>query len=587
MKTLRKTFAAVATLCASCLAFPDYAQNFLPPTGYSFNFNGSTMGTTPNIRQTHNYSIINIETMYGMTDMYLAGWSALATPGEVTYQFTAPGDPTNILYQNTIGVHGDEISVGSITVGTQPLILISYRSTGGSTSAYMLDIYKVTNGSPVVSFWGSLILSTNIGGDGRISMDCHKGYGVAVAYATPQGIETRVANSSTGSLVVGQSIPLAGTSGNLCPDVAISHAGSGPLSVHYVYYNPGNYRITESMMDFGTLLTAPSTPPIAPAIQDINQLPTTTNNFFRYIRPIIDCPDHYDVDNWAYAYCYTTSSNGGPNALPSDGIFVRHIDYHSAGIPTTVNLTDGSLGNVPCLDEYPVFPALYYGEGGNGFPTDQIYVAWYNQVNQAQDGGMFVGVHMREDGTGLFNDPDYYTIPNSYNSNSVNTFYPFNLYDYYIGPIALSKNSDAKYDMSPNFLYTTYFYRDPSYTFYLNHAFHKWNDNSVYRTTGNTSDVRPVCGPVTSVKQLGNEVQVQPNPFKDVIHVSLTLPEDGEVHTAVSDLLGRVVWAHIETLTKGDHTLQTDNLANIPAGIYMLNTSLNGKSIDARKVVKQ
>jgi len=583
MKTLRKTFAAVATLCASCLAVDNYGQTFLSPTAYNFNFNGSAMATMPNIRQTHNYSIINIETGYGIADMYLAGWSSLSTPGEVTYQFTAPGDPTNMLYQGLINVPGDEISVGSISIGSQPLILISYRSTSG-TAGYKLDIYKVTTGAFPISFYGTLNISSNIGGDGRISMDCHRGYGVAIAYATPQGIETRVASTIGGSLMIGQSIALTGTSGNICPDVAISHAGN--LNVHYVYYNPNNYRITESVVDFNTLLT--TTLPQSPFIEDINQLPISTYNFFRYIRPIIDCPDHYDVDNWAYTYCYNTSPGGGANALPSNGVFVRHVDYHTSGTPMTVNVTDGSLGNVPCLDEYPVFPALYYGEGGNGFATDQIYVAWYNQINQAQNGGMFVGVHMREDGSGFLNDPDYYTVPNSYNSNSVQTILPFNLYDYYIGPIALSKNSDAKYDIATNFLYTTYFYSDPTNTFYLDHVFHKWNDNSAYRTTGNASVVRPECGGVAGLSQLTNgQLTVQPNPFKDAMQISFSLPEDGEVHTAVYDISGRVVWTHTETLAKGNHILQTDNLNNISAGIYMLHTSLNWKSIDVRKVVKQ
>lgn len=591
---MRKKTNILTTLTAcliSCIGAQSYGQNFVPPAAYSFDYNSAALQSPDNVNHTANYSIANIPTGFGAADMYLGGWSSLGTGSEVTYQFTVPGNPTGMFYQGIIPIpNGTEVTVGSVRVNTLDYILIAYRLIGAA-SGYKLDLYRINISTTTpISFSGSFTLSTSSGGDGRISMDCHKQYGVALVYPTTAGIETRVANTSGGTWAISPAVTLTGTAGNTSPDVAFNHSNSG-LNVHYVYYNPSTYRLTESVLDFYAILGNLSGS-MTPAVEDVNQLPVSPYNFFRLVRPVIDCPDHYDVDNWAYAYTYTLAPNTvGPNGfLKTEGIFVRHVDYHSSGVPATVNVTDGSLGNAPCMDYYPIYPTLCYGEEMSGFNTGQIYVSWYNQENPTQDGGMFVGVHMRENGGGLLSVPDYLTIPNSLNSYSVNSIHATNLYDYYISPIALSKNSDAISALAPDFLYTTYLYRDVPfpYPYLFNHVFHKWNDNTAYKGSApSLSALFPEYGSLSDLKQLETGMQVQPNPFNNAARASFTLTEDGTLRLQLSDIVGRVVWQREETAIKGAHTAQLDNLQKVPAGVYMLKASLNGKPVDTKKIIKQ
>ena len=569
-----------ATLLTAIFSLCSYAQNFLTPIANHFTYNGGLLTTDQNTRQVANYSIRDRPTGFGSADLYLSGWSSL-NGGEVTWQFTAPGDNTNILAQGVISnVDYHELAVGSVRDNNGiDLILIAYR-TGGI--AYRLDVYRITNSTITpVAYNNTFPLSTNVGGDGRISMDCHFEYGVAIAWSAPAGIETRVMQSNAG--LFSPVITLAGTGGNLSPDVAFSHA-NGVLNVHYVYYDPSTFRITESVVNFYTLLYSTMST-LAPTIEDINQLPIDPNNYFRFVRPVIDCPDHYDVENWAYTYTYSTTAYFNPYSTA--GIFVRHVDYHSAGTPVTTDVTNGSLGNAPCVDYHPIAPALCYGEEMDGGFTGQIHVAWYNQRSTAPGGGMFVGVHMTEDGSSVINDPDYFLIPNPYNSYSINTSEISFIYDYYLAPIALSKNSDL--NIAPNVLYTSYFYQDATPSFHLNHVFHKWYDNMGYKTnsTSTLSSVHADCSKQKNNPVLLNALKAQPNPFNEAFNISLNIPEDGVVDLVLSDISGRIVWKRSEHLGTGSHSIPTENLKNASAGIYLLNASLNGRLISTAKLVKQ
>lgn len=589
---MKKTnlLTAVAVCALSAIGSRSYGQTFVPPVAYNFDYNSVALSNTPNVCHTANYSITNIETGFGTTDLYLGAWSSMGgTMSEVTYQFTAPGNPSSMLFQGTIPVaNADEVTVGSVQMNGADYILIAYRYAN-ITASYRMTLYRINMSTTApLTFAGTTTLSTNTGGDGRISMDCHRKYGVAVVYPTSAGIETRVANTSGGTLVMSAGVTLAGTTGNSSPDVAFSHFNGG-MNLHYVYYKPSTYELTESVLDYNVLLgiTTPTT--IAPVIEDINPLTASAYNFFRYVRPVIDCPDHYDVDNWAYTYTYNLAYF--PNsigAMPTEGIFVRFVDYHSAGAPTTVNVADGSMGNAPCLDYFPIFPTLCYGEDGFGFNTGQIHVAWYNQQNPTQDGGMFVAVHMREDGSGFLSMPDYLVIPNSSNSWVVQTSLVINLLDYYISPIALSKNSDAMFDIAPNFLYTTYLHGNPSSALRLNHAFHEWGNNSAYRgpQPAATKRFTGLCG-TQELKSSKSTMQVQPNPFINVARATFSLPEEGKLQLQLSDLLGRVVWQQEAAARKGAYTAELDNLQQLPAGVYLLKSCLNGKPMDTQKIVKQ
>lgn len=573
----------------SAVSVMSHGQYFVPPLADHYDYNGTGLPNAGNnVRHTSNYSIANIPTGFGDADVYIAGWSRQGGPSEVTYQFTTPGSPSSILYQGTIPLpNADEVSVGSVRMNSDDYILVAYLSLG-TTASYRINLYRINNSTVTpISFGGGLTLSTNASADGRISMDCHRQYGVAVAYTTTAGIETRVATTSGGGLTMSAGVTLAGTFGNLSPDVAFSHFNGG-MNLHYVYYNPSTYRITESVLDYNTVLTTTAPTTLAPFVEDINQLPVSPYNFFRYVRPVIDCPDHYDVDNWAYTYTYSLIS--APNAngsMPTEGIFVRYVDYHSGGTAATVNVADGSLGNAPCLDYYPIFPVLSYGEEVAGYNAGQIHVAWFNQENPTQDGGMFVAVHMSEDGSSLLSMPDYLVIPNSLNSFAIRSSIAVNLYDYYISPIALSKNSDAMFNILPNYLYTTYLYEGAPYSMRLNHAFHEFGNNNAYK--GSPAKDRLFTGHCSTpdTKQQQDGIKVHPNPFVDVAQVSFQLQEDSRIRLQLIDLVGRVVWQQEETAAKGTYTSQLAGLQKLPSGVYVLSAYVNGKPAGTQKVVRQ
>jgi len=428
-------------------------------------------------------------------------------------------------------------------------LLVAYYKAG---TGHFMDIYEVTGSTinPVV--YSSTMMLSNSPNYGRIRMDCHKLYGVALAWQYPGiGIQTLVGDLGTWSGVT----TFSGTGGESGPDVAFSHS-SGPLNVHYVYYNNSTGNMTESVFDWSVLLGTPGSVP--PIIEDVNFVGAGMA-----LRPVLDCPDHYDAENWAYTY----ADNGGK-------ILVRYIDYHTAATPLTVAVNSGALGNVPTSSIHKVFdPALHYGNGGIGGGTGQITVGWYATNGSWLNG--YMALEMTEDGSGLISAPDYMALPNAFTPS----FYPLRK------GIAFSKGSDDP--LVPPFLYTTFYDLDPGTVLYnLHHAFHKWG-MPVFKGGGFT-DPHPECG-IHARQALAatSRLSAYPNPFRESIQTSVSLEEDGMLQLEMFDLTGRRVWQHQAAMTKGSHQVSTGSLKALAPGTYVLNASLNGKKIGTQKVTRQ
>lgn len=560
--SLRK--AAVLLPFLSIGVAPVMAQFFTTPVADEYVF-----GSTPDVikpQVTANYSRGNFPSGFGNTDLYLSSWSSNDPNGmgEFIYTFTSPTVPTAIMSQGSILYkYVADLEVGIVNDGGgSHHILVAYYDYVGSHSptgnpGHILDIYKLTGspGSPMVlTNQIQLSYSNNYG---RISMDSHKNYAVAIAWEVPgKGIQTIVGDQGNWSGIT----TLDGTWSEEGPDVAFSHSASN-LNVHFVYKNPGAGTITESMLDWPLLLSIPfgSTALISPAIEDIDGVPFPVSNL------VIDCPDHYDVENWAYTY--------------TDGefVFVRHIDYHSTGTPMTTVVNDGSFSNYPLSKKYYAStPTLHYGDGAmSGGSTGQISVGWYTSV---QNGGFsnYTALEMTEDGSSMISLPDYMELPNS------NLPYTFGT-----SGIAYSKMSDGAGSLAPEFMFATYFTeKTPGSGYYeLHHAFHKWND-LIFRGAGSTEHDVNCESPSRKAQADVLLTTTSPNPFKSRFTHNITLKEEAEIQLTLVNVSGQVIAQKTAKLARGNHSMEMAGLDKVPIGNYILSTNVNGKTVGTKVMVK-
>jgi hypothetical protein len=82
-------------------------------------------------------------------------------------------------------------------------------------------------------------------------------------------------------------------------------------------------------------------------------------------------------------------------------------------------------------------------------------------------------------------------------------------------------------------------------------------------------------------------MKAYPNPFNEVINTSVTLNKKGIVQLELLDIAGRTVSHYTSTLEKGTYPLQLNGLQNIISGTYFLKTSVDGKKVSVRSVIKK
>lgn len=568
VKFLRQPAVLLSLLIAGFS--PASAQMFNAPVADEFIFGDPAASNLPKV--TANYSHRDIPTAFGVNDLYLSSWSTNNPGGgsisEFMCMFTAPSTPTAVVSQGSF-LYRDvaDLEVGMVfdnNIGDYVILVAYYDYTGVNSITgqvgHLMDIYKMTGTPSAPLAWASQLQLSTSPNYGRISMDSHKDYGVAVAWEHP-GVGIEVMAGDGGNW--GGITTLIGTPGEMGPDVAFSHS-NGPLTVHFVYQNPAAGTITESAIDWSLLMAIPYplTTSLPPNIQDVDGAPFPISDL------VIDCPDHYGVENWAYTY---TDGNS---------VFVRHMDFNSSGTPFTTIVNDGSLGNLPTQGSYLAYtPTLHYGDGAMGGFTGQISVGWYCSYGLFGSGDShYITLEMTENGAGLISAPDYNRLPNSVHA-----------YTYPNSGVSFSKMSDGPAGLAPDFMYATYFVEIPygSGNYELHHAFHKWN-NPLFRGV-KPQQPHPDCSSPSKKTMAAHLVQSQafPNPFRATITSSVHLKEDGIVHQVLTDITGRIVAQQSTLQHQGDQIVSMNGLDQLVPGSYLLSTTVNGLKSNTQIMIKK
>ena len=85
--------------------------------------------------------------------------------------------------------------------------------------------------------------------------------------------------------------------------------------------------------------------------------------------------------------------------------------------------------------------------------------------------------------------------------------------------------------------------------------------------------------------QLDNMVQVYPNPASLFTNIRVTLKNSSEVEVTILDLSGKVLSNKNYGLLTGN-TILPLSTNNISTGVYIIETSINGKKTQKRLIVE-
>jgi len=545
-KLFKHTALAVLSLSGTYLA---HAQIFVPPVAHEQVFNNWHENYSGDISCFSFNDRITNNPDWGEVDVYLAAFGFGF--GEVTVQFTKPGDPTSVVYKgNLTGLQGNPnyqdasfLQVGAVyndNTGTIQ-VLVAYQWAG-----FKVDIFDIvpSNTDPVV--YNSTIDLTNqtlAFFDHRIRMDSDSKdlSRVAIVWDNPIAGGLQTIGCEYGNW--GNIMNMTGTGGASIPDIALSRTTSPDYYLHYVHYNAAGMAITKSVMAFDDLMDL-STTNVTPSVEDVNLLSSPLN-----ANLVIDSKDEDDSKSWAYTYT-------DQNALE---VFVRLIENNSATPPTTVSVNTGVLGNASIYGQYNVYsPSLNYGSRGS--QEDEITVGWYNTNNMTRNA--YIGLIMTPDGTGLISDADYLQMPNAATASPYTNVSK--------SGIAFSKG-DADHTANRH-VYTVYYDYDNSVSSdILHHAYHL-RGLTVFKEE----------------KKLDlSSSKIYPNPFSDVLNTSVNLKEAGTVRLDLLDITGRVVEQQETKAEKGTYTVQMGGLNHIFPGTYFLKTSIAGKMVNIKSVIKK
>lgn len=549
------------------------AQNFIPPSTNTVEY------TVPNprlnqLQSTSAYSVaasyVNIPLaamgLPSNPDLYVSGWNNPSPGGnsEVSILLTQFGNPSNIFWQGSLSYNNvRDLEVGCVgnyfSSSAYTSILVAYYVPG---QGHRLDIYNFNGpaGNPLQLIEQKIL--SNSPAYGRIRLDCREVTKCAVAWINPGvGIQTMVhKGANTWSAVS----TLSGTGTKTMFDIALNRVtntitGVSTEFVHFVY--PNGLYVVESSVNMAALAAAVSPTTVLPTSNDNNYAgPLPPDSKF-----VLDCADFSDNgSSWAYTY---TDGNQ---------IFVRHKNPALPSSGQTAIVTLGTLANSNPLDPtfsgvYQLFsPSLNYGFGAPvtaPAPPNRIMVSWYATDHAGFNG--YIAAEMDENGTTLTSDPDFLLLPNGQTPTMPAGFIP---------GITLSKIGIKSV---PNFLYATYYDIDPATGDYqLHHAFHNWGDTRF--RPGNNNTTRITAAELEQIK-----VNAFPNPFSNRLSISVTLPQNGKVNLALTDISGRNVWQRELTVGKGIHLLEVPGLDHLAPGAYILTSTVDKQKIGTSKIIKR
>ncbi len=542
-RCIRQCVVAVA----SFFAVHANAQTYINPTAFEDSY--APVGS-PNINNTTHtscYSFSNVNLGAGNVDLVTSGWDVPGGPSTVAWRELAPGIPSTIVNQGMLNYGGaQDLEVGIVNAGGIQLLVAYYRPGFG----HVLDVYNWLPGGPVFAY--NVILS-GIPFYTRISMDCHKLYGVALTWEDPfAGIQTMLGATTGGPLTFSGVLTLAGTMGETQPDCAFSHTTSN-LNVHFAYYNPATQAVTEAEYQFWPYVPLPSMT-VTYATNDVN-----------FVGPVnmppvnLDCPDHYGVDNWAYTYT--------PN---SNDIVVRLIDFNTSGVPTTVIVNNGSLGNTPNNAAINVNSFVAYDYNcimGIG----SMYVGWYSTDIDPMTGNAngYTALQMDESGSFLLTPNDYLTVANNPTFASPTPYLSF------------SKQNDQT-----NYLYTV-FPESQFGNYSMQNKYHPWSTAAFkgHHEKYTCNDEANLAA-FAQKQQSAIQLTAYPNPFTDKL--ILKIPAELQSKTAditITDITGKSYGTYSGPLQNANERISNMS-STLAAGSYFMNVSVQGEQKQTIRLVK-
>jgi hypothetical protein len=564
----QRLITIICTTLVSCfLSVSAFAQTFNPP--------GSFEDTHPNVGggigltgHTSAYSLGNVFTAYGPCSIVMSGWddpSALQ-PAGVSWRIMPTGNPTFIFNQGVIPyTNVRDVEVGCVVVSGAPHLLVAYYLNG---AGHRLDVYDMSSGAPVYQYTNNL---STLGYYTRISMDCHRQYGIAIAWEDVAGINF-VAGLNTPPITFSPILTLSGTAGETTVDVAFTHGG--PLMIQFVYYNPNTGFINESSFDYWTAMGLGFPQYVTPTLNDQNfvgtckpcdpkgvpdDMPRLSNCPYMNI----DAPNHYGLDNWAYTY--TTDNNN---------IAVRLLDLNTSAVANTVIVNDGSsLPALPINGNQNVHPFCQY----DVLCGLAINVAWYTNTIDPGPGAVagYVGLRMNETGTALLSPPDYLSVANNPTWGSMT-------------PVISHSKSD---DICSYFMYTVFPEFDPTAPgFRMENKYPGYCSNS-YKGAPDGHNEGIACNDEQRIADFKKahgftEVSAYPNPFNSTFKIALPNDCASEKSTIIlTDALGNTVATFNGLAIEANSYFETKT-RNLAAGSYFVNITVEGKVKETLKLTK-
>ena len=114
-----------------------------------------------------------------------------------------------------------------------------------------------------------------------------------------------------------------------------------------------------------------------------------------------------------------------------------------------------------------------------------------------------------------------------------------------------------------------------------------------YRLKQVDADGKFVYSKVVKVVRISNgstakaSIQVMPNPYMDKLNVNFESDANGKAEIRLMNASGNLVKKIESTITKGNNSMQLQDLNSQSAGMYVVNVIVNGRSIDSQKILKQ
>jgi len=110
------------------------------------------------------------------------------------------------------------------------------------------------------------------------------------------------------------------------------------------------------------------------------------------------------------------------------------------------------------------------------------------------------------------------------------------------------------------------------------------------RITWMDGQIQPIVDVIATLPQTEKnalEVLTYPNPFVEEVNFKCWLPSGGNFEIQIYDVLGKQVLQHKETLGEGIHIIPLKiNSTEYPAGVFMYQVKLNGKTQSSGKLVR-